>query len=68
MTQNKRTPGAGTPRALEDVASQADTSRDIAAAAFLQASRPAQRYGFTPAVAAVIAGHAFGQPENGRRL
>ena len=59
MAQNVRTPAGGTARALENVASQVDNSRDIAPAHHLQACRLRQRFSFSPALASAVAELAF---------
>lgn len=68
MARNSRTPGGGTPRALENVASQADETRDTAPHHTLQAERIGRSFKFSPEVAAVLASLAFDVPEHwGRR-
>lgn len=66
MAQNIRTPGAGTPRAPENVASQADNFRDTAPAHLVQASHLARRFKLSPAMMAVVASHAYGTTETWR--
>jgi hypothetical protein len=64
MARNNRTPGAGQRTgALENVASQADNSRDTAPAPFLQAKRIERRFKISPAVASAIAALAYAVPE-----
>lgn len=68
MTENDRTPGAGTPRALGNVfAGTTDAPRDIAPHQALQAARIACRFRLSSAVVATVAEMAFGIPEKWRR-
>ena len=66
MAQNKRTPGAGTPKALEDVALRADTLP--VALSFLQSQirRIQVQYGLSYERAAVEAGHCYGVADDWR--
>lgn len=67
MSQNSRTPATGMARALENVAWQADNSRDTAQAPFLQARRIERRFKFSPEAAAEIARLAYAVPEKMER-
>lgn len=67
MARKQRTPGAGTPRALETVCLAADNSRDTAPTISLQASRLMQRFKLSADMAMVVAELAYGQPETWRR-
>jgi len=65
MAQNVRTPGAGTPRALENVCLAADSFQIAPKPLEIQKRRLLSRYKVSPAVAEAIAALAYGTLNQG---
>lgn len=66
MANNRKTPGSGKPRALENVASQADTFSLAPQLSEIQQRYLLQRFALSPAYASILAPHVYGTSETWR--